>query len=426
MNRIFRQNKRLPVLALAFAGLQGTLFAANGAVAADTYIDSGNAATNFGSAPAVLVSPTATGLLQFDLSSVPALATIKRATLVLYVSKVSAGGSISVSPVIGPWSEGSAVYGAGGTPGIGAPTGAFTAGQQALFVSVDLTSQVQSWVTNPGSNFGIALTSSAASIAIDSKESTGTSHSAFLSIDVLTTGPAGPTGAIGPQGSPGQAGPLGIAGATGPRGPNGPTGPTGANGPTGPIGSAGPAGPVGPLGPVGPRGGNGPAGVAGSQGPTGPTGPTGFPGATGSPGPKGPTGPVGAFGPTGPVGIQGPDGPTGPNGPNAPYQNAFPANGSGAAPLTGNSIPVDTKEVIFVAATDPSTNGQSVTLPPAVTGKALWIIGNYTTSGNVFTLFTQGSDVIVPQIGGTVTSFQVGYAVHLLGASGKWYIVLGS
>ncbi|MBK7928193.1 MAG: collagen-like protein [Bryobacterales bacterium] len=67
------------------------------------------------------------------------------------------------------------------------------------------------------------------SVFFDSKESTGTSRPAVLSV-ILN----GPAGAPGPKGETGAQGPQGIQGIQGPRGFTGPTGPTGATGPAGP------------------------------------------------------------------------------------------------------------------------------------------------------------------------------------------------
>jgi Collagen triple helix repeat (20 copies) len=428
MKKSFREIRRWPILALAFAGLQGTLVASNGTVVGDTYVDSANPGSNFGSVGTVVVSPTAAGLVQFDLSSVPAAASIKRATLVLYLSKVTVAGNVVVSPVTSAWSEGTATFGTG--PTLGSPADSFSASRAALFVSVDVTSLVQTWVNTPASNFGVALTSpSGASIALDSKESTTTSHAAFLSIDVLSTGPAGPAGTAGAPGPVGATGPAGIAGPQGATGPTGPTGPTGAPGPTGPAGPTGPQGPAGPQGAIGPAG---PTGLSGAVGPVGPAGPTGSRGTTGSPGVTGPTGPTGITGIQGIAGATGPTGPTGATGPrgtNSPYQNAFPSSGSGAAPLSG-SVTIagtDTNSVFFIAATDPSANGQSVTLPPAVAGKAIWIVGNYDgSSGNVFSIFAQGSDVIYQPTGEATSShLGVGFFVYLVaGSNHDWHEML--
>jgi hypothetical protein len=427
MKKSFREIKRWPILAVIFAGLQGMLVASNGAVVGDTYVDSANAGSNFGSAGTVVVSFTAAGLMQFDLSSIPTAAAIKRATLVLYLSKVTAAGNVVVSPVTSAWAEGTATFGTG--PTVGSPAGSFSASRAALFVSVDVTSLVQTWVNTPASNFGVALTSSSgASIALDSKESTTTSHAAFLSIDVLSTGPAGPTGTAGASGPVGATGPAGIAGPQGATGPTGPTGPSGAPGPTGPAGPTGPQGPAGPQGAGGPAGATGPTGVTGPAGPAGPTGSRGPTGGQGATGPAGVTGIAGIQGVAGPTGATGSTGSTGPQGTNSPHQNAFPSSGSGAAPLSG-SVTIagtNTNTVFFIAATDQSANGQSVTLPPAVTGKAIWIVGNYAASGNVFSIFAQGSDVIY-QPTGTATSSHigVGFFVYLVaGSNHDWHEML--
>ena len=95
-------------------------------------------------------------------------------------------------------------------------------GQVNGYVIIDITSQVQAWITDPASNYGIILVPTSGystSVAFDSKESTSTSHDPTSNI-VLTgaQGPAGPTGPQGPQG------PIGVTGSTVPQGPAGATG----------------------------------------------------------------------------------------------------------------------------------------------------------------------------------------------------------
>src|SRR5262245_7950732 len=70
---------------------------------ADAYVDFANAAANFGGATSVRVSPTQTGLMQFDVSSVPSGAVISRASLVLFVSGVTTPGAVGIFPLVGPW-----------------------------------------------------------------------------------------------------------------------------------------------------------------------------------------------------------------------------------------------------------------------------------------------------------------------------------
>lgn len=425
--RLMYRGKNIALL-LGLAGCLfsgGALRADNAAVVGDTYVDSVNTSSNFGSATSIVVSPTTEGLIQFDLSSIPASATITRATLVVYVSKVNAAGSVSIAPATQSWSEGTVTFGSG-NPALGSQVGSFPASAGGLFVSTDLTAQVQSWVNAPASNFGIGLSSTgSASILIDSKENTGTSHAAFLSIDVLTAGPTGPTGPAGPTGSAGLAGPTGPTGPAGSQGPTGPTGPTGLLGPTGPTGPAGTTGPRGPTGPTG---------VAGSQGPTGATGPTGPTGTLGVPGPTGPTGPVGLQGPTGPsgpsgtngaAGPTGPTGPTGAAGPSLPSDSAFPSVNLGSSDQT--IADTDTHAVFFIAATNGSTNGQLITLPHAAFGKAIRIVGNYTTTGgaNGFSVQVQSGDLLEDASGGTSTQqLQIGFFIYLLGdANHHWHEV---
>ena len=418
MNNSFRALKGLPLLALAAL----PLLADNAAVTGDTYVDSVNTGSNYGSAANIVVSPTTEGLIQFDLSSIPASAVVTRATLVLYVSKVTAAGTVSILPVTSSWSEGSVTF-ASGNPSVGSSVSSFSANQSAVFVSTDLTSLVQSWINNSGTNFGIALATSGASINIDSKENTGTSHAAFLSIDVLSSGATGPTGPAGPTGAQGPAGATGPGGATGPAGPTGPTGPAGLAGPAGPTGPTGPAGATGPAGPQGPTGVAGPQGPTGATGPAGPTGPQGATGPTGIAGAGGPAGPTG---PRGSVGVAGPTGPTGPTGPpgvNSPNVNAFPQAGASTLPAGNFTIAdTDTNETFYIAATTGGA-GQLVTLPHATVGKVIWIVGNYTTAGNVFQVTTQSGDTIYTHLGSTTTQETgIGFFIYLIaGSNHDWH-----
>ena len=129
------------------------------------------------------------------------------------------------------------------------------------FVLVDVTAQVNAWLASPASNFGIQISSNA-TLTIDSKENTLTSHPAVLELTVAgAPGPAGPTGATGPAGA---TGPPGLAGVPGAKGPTGATGPAGPVGPSG-IGAAGASGPAGPAGSTGPTGAFGPPGASGAS-----------------------------------------------------------------------------------------------------------------------------------------------------------------
>jgi collagen type I alpha len=290
--RRFSQGALLYALLLAPAGT----WAAGANTTADTYVSSTQAASNFGTAAAVNIGAGNTGLLQFDLTGLPAgltAAQVSKATMTFYVNTLVTGGSVDISQVTSAWTEAGVNFGNRPTylsPFVmGVPTA--TARQ---YVTVDVTQLVKDWVTGVATNYGVQISAAAAApgtaIVLDSKENLTTSHPTFLDVVLQSTGPAGPTG------------PAGVAGPTGPTGPAGPAGvagPTGATGPAGVAGATGPTGPAGPAGVAGPTGATGPAGVAGPTGPTGPAGPIGFTGASG------PTGPAGPAGPTGPQGAAG-------------------------------------------------------------------------------------------------------------------------
>ena len=258
----------------------------------DAFIDPGNG-TNFGNLPNIDIGggPNAQGLLMFDLSAIPSGSTVSWARLKFYVDTVTTGGAVKVYAGTAPWTEANVTGTAG--PGLGALVNSGTEVNNTGYVTIDVTSQVQTWVTSGGNNgFVLVASPASTSVFLDTKENISTSHSAILEYVLV-----GPSGATGPQG---------VTGAAGLPGPTGPTGPPGPQGQTGPTGAAGAAGAGGPAGATGPQGSTGPLGAAGPSGATGPTGLNAPQGATGS------LGPAGAAGPTGPQGITGPAGPTGP------------------------------------------------------------------------------------------------------------------
>jgi Collagen triple helix repeat (20 copies)/TGF-beta propeptide len=258
---------------------------------ADTQTESSHTSNNYGTQESLAVyrsfSTNYYSFIQFDLSPVPASATVAKATLRLFVSSVSGSGSFDVYKVNNTWTETGLNW--GNMPGFGASaTGvhpvSITSANVNNFVDVDITSLVQQWVAGTATNYGVALqaTTSSASFSFDSKEGQNTSHEPELLI--VLNGPAGAQGAQGPTGLTGSTGATGAAGS---QGPIGLTGATGATGPQGPIGLTGATGATGPQGPIGLTGATGPAGSAGPQGATGPQGPIG---------PIGPQGPAGADG----------------------------------------------------------------------------------------------------------------------------------
>ena len=308
---------RLGVLLATGSAFVTGLRAVDAPLAGDTYVSSAAPGANYGSASNIVVAPGNAGLVQFDLSAIPPSSTIAKAYLCVYVNRLVTAGTLDFALPTAPWTEGAVT---GNTQPAVSPV--FTTASVSVansFILVDVTSQAQTWLAAPASNFGIEITGEAStSVQLDTRESTATSHPAELALSI--TGPAGATGAtgaIGPTGSTGLTGPAGATGAAGPAGATGPLGPAGAAGPTGAAGATGAGGVAGVAGTQGPIGAPGPTGAAG------PSGATGASGSQGARGPSGAIGSSGAAGATGAPGLPGSAGPTGATGPNGPSGNRF-------------------------------------------------------------------------------------------------------
>jgi hypothetical protein len=369
--------------------------ALNVTLSGDAHVNSTHASINYGTLSNLYVGNGSTTFLQFDLTTLPAGTTsaqVSRATLTVFVNRVNAAGSVTVSPVNAAWGEYSVT--AATAPATGSSIGSFPVSVAGQFVSIDVTAQVQAWLSTPGSNNGLALTSATATALFDSKENDETGHSAQLDVTLVSSGPQGlpgatgaqglqgPQGILGTPGVQGVAGPQGVAGVQGPVGPAGPIGPAGLIGSTGATGATGPAGPTGATGATGAAGtgvnyrnayvagttyaandavtfngstyislqsnntGNSPAtnpafwSVFAAAGATGPQGIQGVTGTVGPQGPQGIQGIAGAFGPAGPVGAVGPQGLTGATGPQGTTGPAGPIGAIGPAGATGIIGPV--------------------------------------------------------------------------------------
>lgn len=233
---------------LAILAFASTAFGTLAPPTADTYLNISKPSSNNGLLTTLSISPTTSTLVQFDLSTLPpevVSSNVQHATLMLFASKVTAAGTVTIFQVSAPWTETGVTY--NNRPAIGATvaTVPVSTAMSNNVISIDLTTQVKAWLDTPGSNHGLEIVASGspatASLVLDSKEMSG-GTSPVLDITVFNSGPVGPIGATGPQG------------------PSGPQGATGAAGPTGPMGAPGPAGPVGPQGATGPQGPAGPAG----------------------------------------------------------------------------------------------------------------------------------------------------------------------
>jgi hypothetical protein len=275
---------RFAIAALALAPIAG--FAQTLAPSQDTYYVPGNGG-NFGTAISITVgSSTSVGLVQFDLTQLPAGVTsgqIQKAALTLFLDHVNSAGTINIDTVSAstPWGELTVTGNSGISIGSAVATSVPVATVDT-FVSVDATAAVQGWIAAPGTNNGfMIMANSSTSVQFDSKENTTTSHPAMLTIVLAGNGPTGPTGPAGSSGSNGTAGTTGPTGSAGTAGTNGSNGATGQTGPAGATGSNGNNGATGPMGPAGTNGSNGATGPAGSAGSAGLNGNNGATGATG-------------------------------------------------------------------------------------------------------------------------------------------------
>lgn len=237
-----------PLLVIFVAVLQSSA-AAQAPPSADTYVSNSTPKINYGLSPILVVQPGTTTFIQFNLSALPAGASINKATLRLYVDGVLTAGSFDVFPVNSAWSENTLTYNTPpptlGTSATGNKPIAITTASFDKFLLIDVTPLVQAWVNGTIANNGVALavTTTNGIFSFDSKESLLTANGPEL--EIVTNGLAGPQGIEGPVGPIGPQGATGATGSTGPEGAQGPQGATGVQGVSGPTGPQGPQGPSG-------------------------------------------------------------------------------------------------------------------------------------------------------------------------------------
>jgi len=171
---------------------------------ADTFVSSVTPKANYGASPILVVQAGATTFIQFNLSTLPAGASVNKATLRLYVDAVLTSGSFDVFPVNGAWSENALTYNtpppALGSSASGNKPIAITSSSLNKFLLIDITPLVQGWVSGTIANNGVALALTATNglFSFDSKESLLTANGPEL--EIVLNGPAGPQGI---QGIPG-------------------------------------------------------------------------------------------------------------------------------------------------------------------------------------------------------------------------------
>ena len=199
--------------------------AATASVVGDSYVSPTNPTLNFGNATTLNIGGGTAGLIQVDLSNLPpglVASNIQKANLTIFVNKVFTSGGLDIAQVTSPWTEPGVTYNT--RPTAGAPLlSNVPVSASDTFVTVDVTSLVQQWVTNPSTNFGVQISAAVAQpstvLNLDSKEATSTSHAAFVDVTLASIGPPGPPGANGSPGATGNPGAPGPPGAAGPPGP---------------------------------------------------------------------------------------------------------------------------------------------------------------------------------------------------------------
>jgi hypothetical protein len=215
-------------LILLFA-LSSLTLMAQAPPSADAFVSSSTPRTNYGAWPLLAVQQGSNSYIQFNLSTLPANASISKATLRLYVSAVAHPGSFDVFEINNAWSENTLIYNNApplGSSATGGHATSITGSSFNQFILIDITPLVQEWESGSLPNHGIALslTASGGAFSFDSKEAIVTSHQPEL--EITLAGGAGPQGPPGPQGPQGPVGAQGPAGSQGPQGPAGPVGVT--------------------------------------------------------------------------------------------------------------------------------------------------------------------------------------------------------
>ena len=141
---------------------------------ADTFVNSGGPTTNEGTDSYVWISPGKNGLIQFELSAIPAGQAITSAKLKTYVWYLAGNTATNVYKETDAWTETGATwnttdgttawggsaggYGTGMTPTPnGSPLDTITVNAANSSFEWDVTSAVQEWYSNSSTNHGLLL-----------------------------------------------------------------------------------------------------------------------------------------------------------------------------------------------------------------------------------------------------------------------------
>ncbi|MBU0687614.1 MAG: DNRLRE domain-containing protein [Candidatus Margulisbacteria bacterium] len=129
---------------------------------ADTYVDSSNSTTNYGSETSMTASYDNTTTteryvyVQFPLGSIPAGASIESVTINLYVTSTD-GSDYEIYLVSTSWTEGTVTWNTKPTQGNYITTGSFSSGQYNSIAGGNLPTIVQGWLDGTTGNNGILI-----------------------------------------------------------------------------------------------------------------------------------------------------------------------------------------------------------------------------------------------------------------------------
>ena len=189
--------KSCAVSVLAFVSIISLAGFAQAPPSADSYVVASQPAANFGNSSLLAVQAGTNSYVRLNLGTLPANATVAKATLRLYVNAIAAPGSFDAYQVDGPWTERGLAWNhvppLGGSATGGKPM-SIAATSLNQFILIDVTPLVQGWLNGSIPNYGVALvlSGSVGSFSFDSKESSGTGHQPELEV-VLDSATSTPT-----------------------------------------------------------------------------------------------------------------------------------------------------------------------------------------------------------------------------------------
>ena len=132
----------------------------------DSYIDANHPTTNHGAEETLQVRPfpggNSRGVIRFDLSDIPANATITSARLYLYEMSAKSNLVVYVYRITGNWTENTVTWdfpwtSNGGDFDSSVAYALFIPGQQDCSITLELTGLVQDWADEIYPNYGILL-----------------------------------------------------------------------------------------------------------------------------------------------------------------------------------------------------------------------------------------------------------------------------